>query len=210
MNITEKKLEKNLKQAKSMILHKKQSRYFCKSEIKIPQKSFVLLCGTPGSGKTTVARKICEQFKDSVHIDIDYLFDCSTKELYPNKELLTGEDIDCIAENAFDKAYSSAKDSLEKRSVVVWDDLEIFPTDRVEVLNELDEYAYVILVVINCDSLKAIFRSINRGDTQTRTNLILDTHKYLQLQLQNPSKYFIGFNEVYIIDDAEKVTIKEP
>ena len=108
-------------------------------------------------------------------------------------------------------AYRTAKESLEKEKVVVWDDLEIYPTDRAEVLQGLKgKYAYAILIVVNCNQLKAICRSIKNGDTQTRTNLILDTYIYLQLQLQNPTKYFIGFDEVYIIDETAEITVKEP
>ena len=33
---------------------------------------------------------------------------------------------------------------------------------------------------------------------------------YLQPQLYQPSKYFIGFDEVYIIDGTQEVTVKEP
>lgn len=207
----EKKLEENLIEAKGLNLSAKRSRYFYKNEIKIPKKSLVLLCGTPRAGKTTVAKKICKQLANATYIDIDYLFDSSAKELYPNEEYLTEEDIDCIAKEAYDKAYGSAKEGLEKENIVVWDDLEIFPTDRAEVLKGLKgKYAYAILVVVNCDKLKAIIRSIKHGDTQTRTNLILDTYTYLQLQLQNPTKYFIGFDEVYIIDGTQEVTVKEP
>ena len=63
---------------------------------------------------------------------------------------------------------------------------------------------------MNCDKLQAIIRSIARGDTQNRTNLILSTDMYLQPQLYQPSKYFIGFDEVYIIDGTQEVTVKEP
>lgn len=58
--------------------------------------------------------------------------------------------------------------------------------------------------------MQAIIRSIARGDTQNRTNLILSTYMYLQPQLYQPSKYFIGFDEVYIIDGTQEVTVKEP
>ena len=73
-----------------------------------------------------------------------------------------------------------------------------------------DKYSSAILVILNCDKLQAVIRSISRGDTQNRTNLILNTHTYLQLQLYQPSKYFIGFDEVYIIDGTQEVTVKEP
>lgn len=206
-----KKLEENILVAKDIYLENKSCRYFYKNEIKIPKKSLVLLCGTPGSGKTTVARKMCRQLNNSSHINIDYWFDCSTKELFPNAEYVTTEEINSIAKDAFDKAYRSAEEALEKENIVVWDDLEIFPTDRAEVLNRLkDKYAYVILVVVNCDKEKAIMRLINRGNTYNRIKLVQDTHMYLQLQIQKPSKYFIGFDEVYIIDEAEEITVKEP
>ncbi len=210
MNIAEKKLEENLLLAKTGLrLSNKTSRYF--SEIEIPKKSLVLLCGTPRSGKTTVAKKICKQLANSTYIDIDYWFDSAVKDLYPNEEYLTEEEIDCIAKKAYGNAYRTAKESLEKEKVVVWDDLEIYPTDRAEVLQGLKgKYAYAILIVVNCNQLKAICRSIKNGDTQTRTNLILDTYIYLQLQLQNPTKYFIGFDEVYIIDETAEITVKEP
>ena len=111
----------------------------------------------------------------------------------------------------FDKAYKSAKEAFLKERTVVWEDLGIFPTDRAEVLSGLNSsYAYAILVILNCDKLLAIFRSLSRGDTQIRTELIPDTYEYLQLQLQNPTKYFVGFDEVYIVDGTREVTVEEP
>ena len=210
MNISCKLLEEDLLKATTK-LPNKRSRYFYKNEIKIPKKSLVMMCGTPGAGKTTIARKICSQLKDSIHVDIDYLFDCTTKTLYPNAQYLSAEDIDFIGKEAFDKAYRNAEDALSKEKNVIWDNLGIFPTERAEVLTRLkDKYYSAILIIMNCDKLQAIIRSIARGDTQNRTNLILNTHTYLQLQLQNPTKYFIGFDEVYIIDGTQEVTVKEP
>ena len=112
---------------------------------------------------------------------------------------------------AYDKAYRNAEEILANGNTVIWDNLGIFPTERAEVLNGLrTKYDYAILIVVNCDKLQAILRSIRRGDSQNRTYLILNTHTYLQLQLQNPTKYFIGFDEVYIIDGTQEVTVKEP
>lgn len=209
MNISVKTLEEDLLKATTK-LPNKRSRYFYKSEIKIPKKSFVMMCGTPGSGKTTLAQKICMQSSSST-IDIDCIFDSVTKELYPNAQYLSAEDIDLIAKEAFDKAYRNAEEALAKENTVIWDNLGIFPTERAEVLTSLkDKYSSAILVILNCDQLQTILRSISRGDTQNRTNLILNTHTYLQLQLQNPTKYFIGFDEVYIIDGTQEVVVKEP
>ena len=202
MNISDKTfktLEEDLLKATAKLLNKR-SRYFYKNEIKIPKKSLVMMCGTPGAGKTTIARKICSQLKDSIHVDIDYLFDCATKTLYPNAQSLSVEDIDLIA-----------KEILANGNTVIWDNLGIFPTERAEVLTRLkDKYYSAILVIMNCDKMQAIIRSIARGDTQNRTNLILSTDMYLQPQLYQPSKYFIGFDEVYIIDGTQEVTVKEP
>ena len=209
MNISVKTLEEDLLKATTK-LPNKRSRYFYKSEIKIPKKSLVMMCGTPGSGKTTLAQKICMQSSAST-IDIDCIFDSVTKELYPNAQYLSAEAIDLIAKEAFDKAYRNAEEALAKENTVIWDNLGIFPTERAEVLTSLkDKYSSAILVILNCDKLQAIIRSISRGDTQNRTNLILGTDMYLQLQLYQPSKYFIGFDEVYIIDGTQEVTVKEP
>ena len=210
MNISCKLLEEDLLKATTK-LPNKRSRYFYKSEIKIPKKSLVMMCGTPGAGKTTIARKICSQLKDSIHVDIDYLFDCATKTLYPNAQYLSAEDIDFIGKDAYEKAYRNAEEVLAKGNTIIWDNLEIFPTDRAKVLTRLkDKYSSAILVILKCDRLQAVIRSINRGDTQNRTNIILGTDKYLQLQLYQPSKYFIGFDEVYIIDGTQEITVKEP
>lgn len=209
MNISDKLLEEDLLKATTK-LPNKHSRYFYKSEIKIPKKSLVMMCGTPGSGKTTLAQKICMQ-SSAIHIDIDCIFDRVTKELYPNAQYLSAEDIDFIGKDAYDKAYRNAEEILAKGNTIIWDNLGIFPTDRAEVLTKLkDKYSSAILVILNCDKLQAVIRSISRGDTQNRTNLILNTHTYLQLQLYQPSKYFIGFDEVYIIDGTQEVTVKEP
>lgn len=209
MKMSDKTLEEDLLKATAK-LPNKRSRYFYKNEIKIPKKSLVMMCGMPGSGKSTLAQKICMQ-SSAITIDIDYIFDSVTKELYPNAQYLSAEDIDLIAEEAFDKAYRNAEETLAMENTVIWDNLGIFPTERAEVLTSLkDKYSSAILVILNFDKLQAIIRSINRGDTQNRTNLILNTHTYLQLQLQNPTKYFIGFDEVYIIDGTQEVTVKEP
>lgn len=212
MNISDKTfktLEEDFLKAKAK-LPNKRSRYFHNSEIKIPKKSLVMMCGTPGSGKTTLARKICMQ-SSAIPIDIDYIFNSVTKELYPNAQYLSAEDIDFIGKDAYEKAYRNAEEVLAKGNTIIWDNLEIFPTDRAKVLTRLkDKYSSAILVILKCDRLQAVIRSINRGDTQNRTNLILGTDKYLQLQLYQPSKYFIGFDEVYIIDGTQEITVKEP
>ena len=209
MNISGKLLEEDLLKATTK-LPNKRSRYFYKNEIKIPKKSLVMMCGTPGSGKSTLAQKICMQ-SSAITIDIDYVFDSVTKELYPKAQYLSAEDIDFIGKEAFDKAYRNAEEILANGNTVIWDNLGIFPTERAEVLARLkDKYYSAILVILNCDKLQAIIRSIARGDTQNRTNLILSTDMYLQPQLYQPSKYFIGFDEVYIIDETQEVTVKEP
>ena len=147
----------------------------------------------------------------AIHIDIDYIFNSVTKELYPNAQYLSAEDIDFIGKDAYEKAYRNAEEVLAKGNTIIWDNLEIFPTDRAKVLTRLkDKYSSAILVILKCDRLQAVIRSINRGDTQNRTNIILGTDKYLQLQLYQPSKYFIGFDEVYIIDGTQEITVKEP
>ena len=146
MNMSDKILEEDLLKAK---LPNKRSRYFYKSEIKIPKKSLVMMCGTPGSGKSTLARKICMQSNKKTHIDIDYLFDTTTKDLYPNAKYLTAENIDLIAKEAYDKAYRKAEEALAQEESVLWDNLGIFPTERAEVLNGLRaKYDYSILLVV--------------------------------------------------------------
>lgn len=211
MNTIHEKLEENLLEAKGMRLPQKHSRYFCKNEIKLPKKSLVIMCGTPGSGKTTLAQQICTQSNKAIHIDIDYIFDTTTQKLYPKAIYLTETDIDKIAEESFEKAYQKAEKALAEDNTIIWDNLGIFPTDRAEVLNKLkDKYTFAILVVVNCDKTEAVLRSIKRGDTQNRTDLIINTDMYLQLQLQNLTKYFIGFDEVYFIDGTQEVTVKEP
>ena len=178
MNISDKTLEEDWLKARTK-LPNKRSRYFYKSEIKIPKKSLVIMCGTPGSGKSTLAQKICMQ-SSAIHIDIDYIFNSLTKELYPNAQYLSAEDIDFIGKDAYDIAYRNAEEVLAKGNTIIWDNLERFPTDRAKVLTRLkDKYSFAILVILKCDKLQDVIRSINRGDTQNRTNLILGTDKYL-------------------------------
>ena len=185
MNISDKTfktLEEDLLKATAKLLNKR-SRYFYKNEIKIPKKSLVMMCGTPGAGKTTIARKICSQLKDSIHVDIDYLFDCATKTLYPNAQSLSVEDIDLIAKEAYDKAYRNAEEILANGNTVIWDNLGIFPTERAEVLNGLrTKYDYAILIVVNCDKLQAILRSIICSfNFKIQLNILLGLMKFTSL-----------------------------
>lgn len=203
-------LEMNIEMARTITPNKK-TRYFIKNEIQVPHNSIIVLCGTSGSGKSTIAQNMCQKIKKTFIIDLDDFFNGATQKFYPNYHVLFEENLDVIAKEAYTNAFNTAKDLLSKNYTLVWEDMDIWPTDRANVLNELKGlYQQSILIVIRCDLEIAITRSIMRGDTQHRTKLIPETYKCLQFQLNEITRFFIGFDKVYIVDEKDELRIKEP
>lgn len=209
MKFSREELEMNIEIARTMASNKR-TRYFIKNEIQVPQNSIIVLCGTPGSGKSTLAQNICKKSKNTFRIDLDDFFNEATQKFYPNYHVLYEENLDVIAKEAYKNAFNTAKNLLSKKYTLVWEDMDILPTNRAEVLNELKGlYQQSILVVLKCNLELAITRSIMRGDTQNRTRLIPETYKCLQFQLNEISRFFIGFDKVYIVDGKDELRIKE-
>lgn len=192
-------LTENLEQATK--LPQKRTRYFIKNEIKIPNKSLVVLCGTPAAGKSTMANIICKEFMNSAHIEADKIFEEEALKLIED-EVLTIEQEDLAEKRSFEKALKQAEVVLNSNGIVVWDDLAIFPKDREKILLGLEgKYDHSILIILEVEMVETVLRSIRRGDSQIRTKIIQDTYEYLQLQLQRVTKYFTGFDDVYIVKD---------
>lgn len=190
-------LTENLEQATK--LPNKRTRYFIKDELKIPKKSLVVLCGTPAAGKSTVAYVICKEIMNSEHIDIDKIFEEEAVKL-AKEDFLTIEEENLAGKSTFEKALKKAETVLKSDGTAVWDDLCIFPKDREKILLGLEgKYEHSTLIVLEGEMAEIILRSIKRGDSQVRTKLIQDTYGYLQLQLQRVTKYFTGFDDVYIV-----------
>lgn len=190
-------LTENLKKATK--LPQKRTRYFIKNELKIPKKSLVVLCGTPAAGKSTVANVICEELMNSVHIEIDEICEEEVLKLITDN-FLTEEQENLAEKKSFERALKKAETVLKSYGIAVWDDLCIFPKDREKILFGLEgKYDHSILIVLERDITETIFRSIIRGDSQIKTKLIQETHECLQMQLQRVTKYFTGFDDVYIL-----------
>ena len=192
-------------------LPNKRTQYFLGNEIEIPKSTLVMLCGTPGAGKTTLANRIHRKIQNSILISMDELFEEGYKELFNSSKILTQEDGNKIIRWGLENGSKEASEVLQNEGIVIWDDLTIFPTDRQKILNALEgRYQNSILIVIDLNIITALSRSIDRGDTAIRTFLIPDTYKCLQLQLQEAEKYFVGVDRVYIIDGTREIKIKEP
>ena len=203
-------LEMNIEMARTITPNKK-TRYFIKNEIQVPHNSIIVLCGTSGSGKSTMAQNMCQKIKKTFIIDLDDFFNEATQKFYPNYHVLFEENLDVIAKEAYTNAFNTAKDLLSKKYTLVWEDMNIWPTNRADVLNELKAlYQQSILIVLKCNLEMAITRSIMRGDNQHRTKLIPETYKCLQFQLNEITRFFIGFDKVYIVDEKDELRIKEP
>lgn len=91
---------------------------------------FIMLCGLPGSGKTTYAERICANEKDFVHISSDKI----RKELFGNEEDQEHN------EQVFQEMFKRVKESFRNNKNVIYDACNINYKKRMDLLKRLDSY----------------------------------------------------------------------
>ena len=89
-----------------------------------------MLCGLPGSGKTTYAERICANEKDFVHISSDKI----RKELFGNEEDQEHN------EQVFQEMFKRVKESFRNNKNVIYDACNISYKKRMDLLKRLDSY----------------------------------------------------------------------
>jgi predicted kinase len=109
--------------------------------------NIIFITGAPGSGKSTVSRQVAENFRRSVHLQVDHLRDMMVK----GAELPTGQEWNDEATRQFKLARSSAtfmaKNYAAAGFVVVIDDV-CAPADFADYYSELFEDSAVRRVLL--------------------------------------------------------------
>ncbi len=115
--------------------------------------SLIVLCGVPGSGKTTIGRILCARIPGSVHIQTDTVRHMIAKPNYKATE----------SEFVYESCLRVAREALRRGRPVVLDGVFARSNRRARVLTSLRSlYGQSLLVHVTCDIETAKLRNAPR------------------------------------------------
>lgn len=118
--------------------------------------NLVIMCGPPGSGKTTVAKKIVEDYPNFVRVSANDI-----------RKEVTGNRFDQSSNTeVFRKVYDELRDNLNKGFNVVYDATNTRAIYRRKIISVVNDYVNKIVLMVSTTPIAdCIDRNANREDT---------------------------------------------
>lgn len=165
-------------------------------------KKCYFLIGLPGVGKSTITEKILEEEKNAVYLSTDFFLEKLAKEKgidYNKAWKEYGKD----AEKSFSALLKS---SINKGSVLVWDQTNVVKSARIKKLKALKEKGYVIIGLnFEIPEEEWLNRIKNREDNGGKKipQFILNTMK----KSYQRAEYDEGFDEIFLINEKSELQL---
>lgn len=165
-------------------------------------KKCYFLIGLPGVGKSTITDKILEEEKNAVYLSTDAFLDEISKEkgIDYNK---AWKDYGRDAEKKFSALLRS---SMNKGSVLVWDQTNVVKSSRIKKLRALKEKGYVIIglnfEISDAEWQSRLEKRESSGGKKVPRFVINNMKKTYQR-----AEYDEGFDEIFLINEKSELTL---
>lgn len=167
-------------------------------------KKCYFLIGLPGVGKSTITEKILEEEKNAVYLSTDYFLEqiAQEKAIDYNKAWKEhGKDAD-------KKFTALLNSSMNKGSVLIWDQTNVVKSARIKKLRNLKEKGYVIIglnfEIPEEEWKKRLVKREEQGGKKI-AKFILNT----MTKSYERADYDEGFDEIFIINEHSQLTLLE-
>ncbi len=167
------------------------------NKILIPKgRTLVFMCAPSGSGKSTFCSKYFNELKDVKVISSDEILRTIVMAYgYPDTQIST------------EKWYKALQDNLLKNYVVVSDSNNVLVEMRALMLDRLKlYYDQTVMIVLDIPIGTILDQLRNRNPDSDMTKSVYE-RIFLDIQLENPKKYFAGIDKVCVVNDVSKVQI---
>lgn len=167
-------------------------------EILIPKgRTLVFMCAASASGKSTFCS---EKFVGLERIKV---IDADDQRI--RYAVLHWEDYN--DEDAIEEWYNILEYQLKNNYIVVSDSNNVLVEMRARMLERLKKYYdQTVLIVLNIP-LETIIDQLHKRNPKSDEAQSIYERIFLDIQLENPEKYFKGIDKVYIVEDTSKVHI---
>lgn len=168
------------------------------NKILIPKgRTLVFMCAASASGKST--------FCDKKFVGLEGVKVVDADDQRIQYAVLHMEDYN--DEDAIEEWYNILECQLKNNYIVVSDSNNVLVEMRAKMLKRLKEY-YDQTVLIALDiSIETIIAQLHKRNPKSDEARSIYEHIFLDIQLENPKKYFQGIDKVYIVKDISKVHI---
>lgn len=141
--------------------------------------NFVMLCGIPGSGKTTFARKFVDEHENWIRIAPDDI-----------RKSITGAALNMSRDNeVFSVVYDSIRDELEGGSNVIYDATNCnakYRRNMLKFVSNIYETQLIVGLVVNTPLRECFDNNSNRTDEQIVPDSVIE-NMYINLKNHTPS-----------------------
>lgn len=165
-------------------------------------KKCYFLIGLPGVGKSTITEKILQEERNAVYLSTDYFLEqiANEKAIDYNKAWKEhGKDAD--------KKFSALlKSSMNKGSVLVWDQTNVVKSSRIKKLRNLKEKGYVVIGLnfeIPEEEWKKRLANREAQGGKKIAKFILNTMN----KNYERANYDEGFDEIFLINEHSQLTL---
>lgn len=165
-------------------------------------KKCYFLIGLPGVGKSTITEKILQEENNAVYLSTDYFLEQISKDKgidYNKAWKEHGKDAD-------KKFTALLKSSMNKGSVLIWDQTNVVKSSRIKKLRNLKEKGYVVIGLnfeIPEEEWKKRLANREAQGGKKIAKFILNTMN----KSYERADYDEGFDEIFLIDEHSQLTL---
>lgn len=167
-------------------------------------KKCYFLIGLPGVGKSTITEKILEEEKNAVYLSTDYFLEEIAKE----KGITYSQAWKNFGKDAEKKFSALLKSSINKGSVLVWDQTNVVKSARIKKLRNLKERGYIVIGLNFEISEEEWKKRINKREAEGGKKIpkfVLDS----MTKSYERADYNEGFDEIFLINEKSELKLLE-
>lgn len=172
-------------------------RIYRDNRILIPKgRTLVFMCAPSASGKSTFCSKYFTRFRNVKVVDAD--------EILIRNTILTGiED----REASIEQWYRMLQHSLANNYVTVSDSNNLLVEMRANMLQRLKPYYDQTVMIVLDIPIETILAQLHKRNPNSDEIRSIWDRLVLDIQLENPKKYFVGIDKVCVVKDMSQVHI---